>query len=99
MQQVYAILFAGGVTFLCGVAILYFDYNFWGEKYSQQDIVLEKEITADTTRSPFDMLSSLTQEVKDILDKAQKDSAVFFEATDQYSQKESFLAGTTTVKK
>jgi cell division protein FtsB len=65
MQHVYALVFSGAVTLLLGAFILYFDYGFWRDKYSAQDVVLvekQQEKVVETV-SPGQMMDGFLKEV------------------------------------
>lgn len=46
VQHVYAAIFAGGITTLIAVIILYVDYGFWRERYLREDVVIVSTTTA-----------------------------------------------------
>ncbi len=67
MQHVYAVLFAGSLTFFLAVVILYFDYGFWRDTYSRNDdLVAVENKTATTskleTQSPQALIGSFMEE-------------------------------------
>ncbi len=46
MQHMHAIVFAGSITALIAVIILYTDYGFWHEKYQRSDdLVISETVT------------------------------------------------------
>lgn len=69
MQHVYALTFASLVTGLMAAFILYYDYGFWRDTYSRNEVVVSeqagdgasKEATVETL-SPKDMLGSFLEE-------------------------------------
>ncbi len=69
MQHVYAATFAGSVTLLIAVAILYFDYGLWHEKYRRTDDVVttskQEQVQDDsliTVQSPGEMIGTFIKE-------------------------------------
>lgn len=66
VQHIAAALFAGGVTLLLGVAILYFEYGFWHDRYDSREqetiTVHEEPDPIIEVRSPKDMLTSFAKE-------------------------------------
>ena len=71
MRHVYAAFFSGCITLLLAIIILYFDYGFWHERYSRQEIIETNNSTAHTSQvtvqSPTAMIGSFFQEAKDKL--------------------------------
>ena len=69
MQHVYAATFAGSVTLLIAIAILYFDYGLWHERYRRTDdiVVTSKQEQGQdqsliTVQSPGEMIGAFIKE-------------------------------------
>lgn len=87
IQHVYAFIFAGTITTLIAVFILYFDYGFWHEKYSSTT----DEHVASTTvniESPMDALSRFLQDAKNQLINIDKVGSSLLEGKETYTKDE-----------
>jgi hypothetical protein len=83
----YAAFFAGVITLLLGLVILYFDYDLWNEKYSRREDALEEIVSAPTSdavssQSPQDMMSDFFKEA------SQKLNAINLNGTETYTKEE-----------
>jgi hypothetical protein len=96
IQQVHAITFSGAVTVFLAVGILYFDYGFWHDRYISSTVVQEKENIAAKSESPVKVFSNFIEEAKGRLDTIKLDRGTLLEGKKSYSNKEEFLAATTT---
>jgi hypothetical protein len=93
MQHLYALTAAGSITALIGIAILYFDYGLWQERYDRRETVPVTTVTPEKTSdieppSPKTMINSFLDEVgaqlKDL--KTKKDSLL--EGKETYTHEE-----------
>jgi hypothetical protein len=62
MQHVHAFAFAGIITSLIAIFILYTDYGFWHEQYKSDDILAGEQ--ASQMESPAKAFSSFFSEAK-----------------------------------
>jgi ABC-type lipoprotein release transport system permease subunit len=86
VQHIYAFVFAGGITALLGVAILYFDYGFWQEKKEAQlDTVKNVDVSSELS-SPGEMLTNFFYEAKEKWDGIKASSKTLLESTETYSK-------------
>jgi hypothetical protein len=91
MQHLYAILFAGCITGLIAMVILYFDYGFWHERYTRAEDIVEVHTTGDpmvTVQSPGEMIGGFFREASDKLKNINVSSTSLLEGKDTYSRDE-----------
>ncbi len=66
LQHMYAVIFAGTITAMIAMGILYFDYGFWREKYSRTDTIATTTIKnlpeEEETISPGEMFGNVFKE-------------------------------------
>jgi hypothetical protein len=89
MQHVYAAVFAGFITVLLGVMILYFDYGFWHERYSREETLEEVQVPSVApveVRSPGDMLGGFFKEARSRLDTIKTSSSSLLEGKETYNR-------------
>jgi ABC-type lipoprotein release transport system permease subunit len=89
MQHVYAALFAGTITFVLAVGVLYFDYGFWSETYSRHesssgDMTITSPQEEITTQSPKDMMNDFFKEASKKLQAINVDKKEFFNSKETY---------------
>jgi hypothetical protein len=95
MQHVYSALFAGVITSILALGILYFDYGLWRERYYRQESVIEETSTASSTQetlsteSPQDMMSSFFNEAGQKLKSINTSRQEFFNSKETYTKEES----------
>ncbi len=94
IQHVYAALFAGSITALIAIAILYFDYGLWRETYTRNERG-DEFYSASTTQeeqavvvSPSDMIGNFFKEAGDKLENINNDKTGILEGTDSYTREE-----------
>ncbi len=92
MQHMYAAIFAGSVTVLLAVAILYFDYGFWHERYHRTDtveVVLSQEKNSNAvTESPGEMVEGFFKEVSKRVKEIGVSGEEVFDGKDVYRKDE-----------
>jgi len=95
IQRVYAATFAGIVTGLVAVAILYFDYGFWHERYSRTEqlttsSVLTKTVDEDmvTVQSPGEMIGDFFKEASTKLQTIKVTRPDMLEGKEVYTKEE-----------
>lgn len=99
IQHMYAALFAGTITMLFAVIILYFDYGFWHEKYSRNEIGIEVYSATSTDNdtvivsSPSDMIGNFVKEARDKLHGISNGKADILEGKDTYIREEKDIQG------
>ena len=97
IQHLYAFLFAGSVTFILAVTILYFDYGYWRDRYERSnDILVGDTGTQDVSSpvkqpkkegySPFEMLHSFVGEAQQQFNKIGTTEANFLKNKDTYTR-------------
>ena len=88
MQHVYAAIFAGTITVLLGVIILYYDYGFWRTRYDRNEKILEKDTTDPmvTVLSPSKMIGGFFKEAGTRFKTIKKDSSNFIQGKEEYKQ-------------
>ncbi len=69
IQYVYAAVFAGSITFLIAIVILYVDYGFWHERYirdkeSSSELTVIDSQKAKTPESPMKTFSNFLGEAR-----------------------------------
>lgn len=84
MQHVYAFIFAGTITVLIASVILYADYGFWHEKYSDKAIAVSTSTTTVAPESPMDMLSRFFDEAKTQLHNINTSGSKLLEGKETY---------------
>lgn len=94
MQHVYAALFAGSITALVAIAILYFDYGLWRETYTRNERG-DEFYSASTTQeeqavvvSPSDMIGNFFKEAGDKLEDINSNKTGILEGKDSYIREE-----------
>ncbi len=93
MQHVYALVFAGSVTLLLAVIILYFDYGFWRDKYSRSDTLAKEEMISSAPnepkgQSPSALIGSFLEEASLRFRKLNYSKNSLLESKDVYRQDE-----------
>ena len=91
MQHVYSLVFSGTVTILLAVAILYFDYGFWHDKYSSKDIVETKEQKSEVIEyeSPGHLMGNFFKEAAVRINTIKESKPSFLESKELYTQESS----------
>lgn len=90
MQHVYAAVFAGSITTILGLAILYFDYGLWHERYSRAEVSGDMYIASSTeaemvlVSSPGDMIASFWKEATEKLHAVNEHKGNILEGKDSY---------------
>jgi hypothetical protein len=86
IQRIYAALFAGVITCLLGLLILYFEYDLWHETYSRNEDSVQV-VTPETVsaHSPQDMMSEFFKEA------GQKLNAIDLSKPDILNGKETYM--------
>ncbi len=96
MQHVYAALFAGSITAVIAVAILYFDYGFWRERYSRTEIVKESVVKNSPqeveTVSPGEMMGGFFKEASARVQSIKNQKIELLQGKEVYS------SGSTTIQ-
>jgi hypothetical protein len=95
VQQIHAVIFAGGLTVALAVTVLYFEYGFWREKYDSKEVVIKQNIEVKSV-SPVGMFSTLIKDAGSQISAIKEGGGSFLEGKEVYSKKEEFLKGTTT---
>lgn len=68
IQHIHALVFAGVITSILAFLVLYFEYGFFHEKYSKQQVVFDekiKEKANEKIESPTEMIFNLFKEGKE----------------------------------
>lgn len=65
VQHVHAVVFAGTITALIALVILYTEYGFWHETYRAEDSIATEETTTFNPESPGRSLLEFFKEAKD----------------------------------
>lgn len=83
-QHVYAAVFAGTITVVIAMIILYVDYGFWHEKYVKEELL----VTATTTykaESPTQMFSRFFSEAGTRFGEIKMPSKEMFQGKETYT--------------
>lgn len=70
VQYMYAAVFAGSLTILLAIVILYVDYGFWHERYVREDLSVASSTLSEVAPAPeppMKMFSRFFGEAKDRL--------------------------------
>ncbi len=90
MQHVYAICISGGVTALLAVAILYFDYGLWRDRYSRTESFATTTIQTSSseieTVSPGAMLGDFFKEASVRVQAIKSQKVDFLEGEEVYTK-------------
>jgi hypothetical protein len=91
VQHIHAAVFAGSITFLIAVFILYSDYGFWHEKYRREEVSVEASLASSSTKesvpeSPMDALSRFFSEAHTQFKGVTASSGSFLEGKETYSR-------------
>ena len=94
MQHIYAAIFAGSITFLLAITILYFDYGFWHERY-RRDEVLETDTASQqvAVQSPGDMIGGFLKEAGEKLKTIDISGSNLLEGKDVYMKDDGVEGG------
>jgi hypothetical protein len=85
MQHMHAFAFAGIVTGLIAIFILYTDYGFWHEQYRSDDIVAAQNAQI---QSPGAAVASFFSEAKSRFGSIRSSSSTLFTGTETYVKDE-----------
>jgi hypothetical protein len=92
MQHMYAVIFAGSVTVLLAMAILYFDYGFWHERYNRSDASETEEVIQTKPQmpieSPGEMIGNFFGEVSNKIKTIGASSTDILDGKDSYIREE-----------
>lgn len=90
MQHVYAATFAGAITALAAATILYFDYGFWHERYSRNEVVEVQTVNDPlvTVQSPGEMIGGFFKEASQKLKAINTSSSSILEGKETYKREE-----------
>jgi hypothetical protein len=89
IQHVHTLILSSAVTFLVAVAILYFDYGFWHEKYNRKDdLIVDSSLFSSTStlKSPNEVLSNFWDEAKRRMSDIGTSSARLLEGKEEYTR-------------
>ena len=93
MQHIYAVLFAGSITLLLAVIILYFDYGFWRDKYSRSDVITEEGAAhipnGVEVQSPGKLIGSFLEEASVRFKELNSSKSTLLDGKEVYSKDKS----------
>lgn len=102
IQSIHAFFFAGSITLLLALGILYFEYDFWRTTtYTKADLEdisrLEiKKSIEEKSESPITSFSLFVEEIGEKIHIVRGGGGALFEAKESYSKKEEFLQSSSS---
>lgn len=88
VQHMHAFVFAGAITGVIGIFILYADYGFWHETYTSDDLVVEQAKDSFDPESPGESMMRFFREAKDRFDTLGSSGASLLEGKETYKREE-----------
>lgn len=82
----HALVFAGSITTLLLIVVLYSQYGFWHEKYVRQDSVLVDDPLE--VESPASFFSKFFEEASVRFSNVKDNAGTFLEGKDSYSNEQ-----------
>lgn len=92
IQHIYAAVFAGSITIVVAMIILYVDYGFWHERYVRDDLTVASTTASVSTpipESPGEMFSRFFGEAKGRLHSIDMPTKDMFIGKETYTNTES----------
>lgn len=88
VQHVHAFMFAGTITGLIAIFILYTDYGFWHERYTSDDLVLGQAEPAFGPESPGESVARFWLEAKERFGQIGRSGGGLLEGKETYKRGE-----------
>lgn len=88
VQHMHAFVFAGTITGLIAIFILYGDYGFWHETYTSDDLVVEQAQDSFDPESPGESMARFFREAKERFDAIGSSGSSLLEGKETYKRGE-----------